>query len=1051
MTRGEASLARFSLDRRITVFVLFLTLVVVGLVAATGIPVELVPRGFEPPFLSISVSWPDAPPREVLDKLVLPLEEEIATVRGIGRVSSYAGLSGARLWMQFKQGTDMDVAYREVRDRIERARRRMPAEIDQIRIHKEDAASVPVLVLGVAVDPEVGEPYELLTRGLVRRLERVEGVAAVNTDGLEEKEILIELDRRLVETAGLDLFQLGQQLSGDNFTLPGGKVFDGGRRLLLRSVARYESLEDLRARQIAAGVRLGEVATISYEEPEKDYRVRAMGKPAVAVVILKEGDANAREVSARLAATVEQIRRDPRLAGLDIVTLFDQGRVIDESLDTMLGSGMVGGCLAALVLLFFLRRLRLTLIIALSIPLSLVMALTVMFFAGETLNILSLLGLMICVGLLVDNAVVVAENIHRLHQEGLSRREASIRGTGEIALAITMSTMTTIIAFLPAALVEGDGRFFLVRLALPICVSLAGSLLVALVFVPLCVYLTLPEGADDRPSGTVAGIGRTLRRAGRWLYQQSLGRVAAVYDALLARALGGRLEVVLALGALFALTVAFPFGAALGPDDPRAVRFTDVQEGERSGLTINVEMPADTTIEEAEQWFRRCDQILDKHREQWDLDGYFHFHRRRQGEIQAWFKRPRTNDLTAAEVTEAFIAAVPVRPGFVVHSGRESQVAERRGDDTFTVTLTGEEPDQLEEVAGTLTTELLRIPGVLGARKAFEASREELGLVVDRDRARRYGAEPRVIAAVVGTALRGRSLPRFQDEGREVPVRIRFRKADREDLAELETFLVPTASGRLPLAALTNARPLTAAPYIYRVNRKISRTITLDLAEEGREATRQRLTALTGGLALPEGVQVAGRAQRESFENDLSSLFFALGLSVVFIYLLMGFLFESFVLPLSIVLTMPLAAIGVGWIHFTTGRDIDFLGVVGIVLLVGVVVNNGIVLVDTIGRLRREGMARNAAIRMATRRRFRPIMMTAITTVGGMVPLAFAESSSIGMSYTSFSLTLIGGMTSGTALTLLVVPVFYTFFDDATAALIRAWAVVSPLARGPAS
>ncbi|MDQ7007515.1 MAG: efflux RND transporter permease subunit [Acidobacteriota bacterium] len=1046
MSRGEASLARFSLDRRVTVFVLFLTVVVVGLVAATGIPVELVPRGFDPPFLSLSVSWPDAPPREVLDKLVLPLEEEMATVRGMGRISSYAGVGRAQLWLQFKQATDMDVAYREVRDRIERARRRMPAEIDQVRIHKEDEASIPVLVLGVAVDPEVGDPYELLQRGLAQRLQRVEGVAAVTTDGLEEKEILIELDRRLVESAGLDLFQLGEQLAADNFTLPGGKVFDGGRRLLLRSVARYESLEDLRGRWIAPGVRLGEVATITYEEPKKNYRVRAMGKPAVAMVILKEGEANAREVSSRLAAVLEEIEQDPRLAGLEIITLFDQGRVIDESLDTMLGSGLVGGCLAALVLLFFLRRFRLTVIIALSIPLSLVLALTVMFFAGETLNILSLLGLMICVGLLVDNAVVVAENIHRLHQEGLDRREASIRGTGEIALAITMSTMTTIIAFLPAALVEGDARFFLVRLALPICVALAGSLLVALVFVPLCVYLTLPENAGDRPAGRLAGIGEILRRGGLWLYDHSLGPLAAVYDRLLARALGRRLELVLALAALFALTAAFPFGAALDPEDSRAVRFTDVQEEERSGLSIRVRMPADTTLEEAESWFRRTDQVLERHREQWDLDGYFHFHRSQEGEIQAWFKRPRQNELTSAEVTELFIAALPVRPGFVIHSGQKSQVSKERGDDTFSVILTGEDPERLENVALSLTAELVRIDGVIGARKAFETSREELGLVVDRDRARRYGAEPRVIAAVVGTALRGRSLPRYQDRGREVPVRIRFREADREELAELETFLVPSASGPLSLATLTDARPLAGAPFIYRENRRISRTITLDLAEEDREATRQRLAALVAGLALPEGVHLASRTQREDFDSDLSSLFFALGLSVIFIYLLMGFLFENIILPLSIVLTIPLAAIGVGWIHFLADRDIDFLGAVGIVLLVGVVVNNGIVLVDTIGRLRRQGLPRDEAVGAAARRRFRPIMMTAITTVGGMIPLAFAGTSSIGMSYTSFSLTLIGGMTSGTALTLLVVPVFYTFFDDATAASIRAWCTARSLA-----
>ena len=316
----------------------------------------------------------------------------------------------------------------------------------------------------------------------------------------------------------------------------------------------------------------------------------------------------------------------------------------------------------------------------------------------------------------------------------------------------------------------------------------------------------------------------------------------------------------------------------------------------------------------------------------------------------------------------------------------------------------------------------------------------ELALVVNRKRAQQYNVNPQVIAGLVGYALRGTPLPKFRaPDGREIPVRVRFREQDRESLTELASFSVPTNDGSfLPLSALTETSFVESPRWIMRRNKQTGAVITLDLKEGEEEQARQRLALITQAIDLPEGISMGQNVQQQNLEEDLKGLMFALALSVVFIYLLMGFLFESFILPLSIVLTIPLSSIGVYWIHFVTGYNIDFLGVVAIVLLVGVVVNNGIVLIDYVNRMRTQGRSRKDALLTATHRRFRPIMMTAITTIGGMVPLALAGANSIGLSYTSFSLTLIGGMTTATLLTLLVVPVFYTFFDDAREALSAA-------------
>jgi len=1026
----EGHLSRFSLDRRITILVLFLVVLVVGAAAFSRIPVELIPSGFEEPFLFAYAPWENAPPREVLDKVTLPLEEELATVRGLDSTITISRVGVGIVYMWFKHGTDMDIAYREVRDRVERARPRFPADLDRVYVKKDDVSGFPVYFLGVSIDPSVHDAYNLIQKRIVEPLSRIDGVASVSVEGLVEKEILIELDREKTAAAGLNIWELAQDLGSDNFTLASGTVREGSRKLLLRSMARFDSLEALESRLVAPSIRLRDIARVSYEQPDRNFRLRAMSRPAVAVAVLKEGEANIKQVSEAVGQTVERIKLDPRLSGLGLMTLMSQGDIIDESLAKLLQSGAVGGVIALLVLLFFLRRIRLTIILALAIPLSLLIGLTAMYFGGESLNLLTLLGLMICVGLLVDNSVVVAENIHRLHRGGLDRRKACIRGAGEVGLAITMSTMTTIVVFLPVALVDGPAQFFLLRLALPVCISVAASLVVALVFIPLCVYLTLPTNGKSGQPGLWKRAHDRWAAATRTAYEKTFGSLSELYGRLLAFFLRRRLDLVLVLAIVFAVTAAIPM---------QNTTMVEIQEEERSGFEIDVEMPVTHTLEETEEWFIAAEKVIEDHKEEFGLEGWFHFHRKRSGEIQGWFTSPRTSDLTATEVTEKVIELLPRSPGMEIRVNDREEGRNLEDSSTYSIIVRGEDPELLEQVKGDLESFFVGVDGVLGVQGSGDPPPNELGLVVDRDRTQRFGVSPQAVAGVVGAALRGMELPKYHDQGKEIPVRVRFQEQDRESLAELNDFMVPTMDGSvMPLSSLTDTRFLQVPESIFRRDKQISRVITLELDEEEKKETRERLAAIQAGIDLPEGVSFAANVQQTNLDDDLASLRFALVLSVVFIYLLMGFLFESFILPVSIILTIPLSIIGVYWTHFAMGKDIDFLGFVAMVLLVGVVVNNGIVLIDYVNRLRNKGYDRQAALLTATGRRFRPIMMTAITTVGGLIPLAFAGSTSIGISYTSFALTLIGGMTTATLLTLLVVPVFYTFFDDAREAFALA-------------
>jgi HAE1 family hydrophobic/amphiphilic exporter-1 len=822
---------------------------------------------------------------------------------------------------------------------------------------------------------------------------------------------------------------MAQELASDNFTLASGTVQDGARKLLLRSVARYQDVEELRNRIVANNIRLRDIATVTYKEPERRFRVRANSRPAVALVVLKEGQANTMEVAGRLRDEVERLQASPHLQEILMVPLFDQGAAIMESLSTLLDSGRIGAIFAVIVLYFFLRRMRVTVIITLAIPLSILIALTVMFFAGESLNILSLLGLMISVCLLVDNSVVVPENVHRLHQQGMSRRDAVIRGVGEISLAIIMATLTTVIAFLPASLVEGQAQFFLLRMAIPISVALLASLLVATIFVPLMVYVTLRNGNQ----------GKSLPRR---TYNRFTGLLEATYNATLGRLNHGYTRLLgFALRHRFALVVIFL--AMLIGIFPAAkiaqLKFVDIQEEERTGFEIDVDMPQSTTLEEAEAHFLECERIVESMADELGLSGWFLIHNATGGEVQGFFNNPRTTDLSPREVTERVLERLPEKPGVEYYTGQESDIEEDSGEQVYVVSLVGEDAGQLESTADGLEQTLSRVEGVLGIKRAGDQeAASELALVIDRTQAQQQGINPQVVAGVVGYALRGQALSHYRTGGKDIPVRVRYQEEDRETLSQLKGFYVPVGEqGFVPLSSVTDVEFLPTQRRIFRRDKRVTRTITFELEEGVEDETRKRLRTLQSQIDLPEGIRFGNSFRRDQVDEDLAALQFAAIISILFIYLLMGFLFESFVLPLSIICTIPLAAIGVSWAHIIAGFNIDFLGCVGIVLLIGVVVNNGIVLIDYVIRLRAEGERRFDAMLLAAERRFRPIMMTALTTICGMIPVALGGSTSLGISYTSFGLTLIGGLTTATLLTLLVVPVFYTLFDDARMMVTR--------------
>jgi HAE1 family hydrophobic/amphiphilic exporter-1 len=1047
MTPGlaDSALVRLSLRRPITMMMVLLSAIVLGFVALVRIPLELIPSGFSPPFLSVSVPYPDATAKDVEEKITQPLEAAVSTTPGVDEITSISSAGNGRIMMVFKAETDMDVAYREVRDRVARVRADLPADVRQVMIRKESGASLPVAFYGIIWDEDIPDPASIIERRLLRPIERIDGVGVVNLWGNVKPEVYVEVDRALADAAGVDMVTLVQRLGQANFTMASGAVQDRDGKYLLRSLAAFDEVEAIGEVVVApSGLRLREIATVELRPPEVERYDRYNGRPSMVMAVIKESSANTVEVSDAVKAAVEEALASPELAQFTVEKIFVQGDTIRLSLDQVVDSGWQGGLLAIVVLLFFLQRLRLTLIISLSIPLSLFLSLPVMYFSGQTINLVSLIGLMICIGLVVDNSVVVAENIGRFRRRGLPPYAAALQGTGEVALAITLATLTTVVVFLPAALLsEGPTQFFMVRMVTPVCVSLLASLFVAVVLVPLASVTTL---GDDGPwLRDRKGIAGVLYRADVvWkamiarAYAATMGRLNAAYARVLHRALHRRMDVVMMTLLALGSTVVPAMGVRCVNGDNFGTR----------RVTVRYTMPSDTVLEDARTFFAEVERILEDEAASLHVQGQYIGFDADKGEVQVFFDDPEPGQPSFDDMAKAVVERLPVRPGW----RKTSQLAQSDGarDDTFRVTVYGNHHEAVRDARDALEEALLRVPGVLGVHDtgSDDRRRDELSLTVSREMSERFGVPATLVANTVAYTIRGAPLPRFHTDEREVDVRIRYRKADREDVRELLGFPVTTGTGQsVPIQVLADRSITRGEASLQRFNKRVSALVRLDLDPDDRPATVARLRKALDGYQLPEGLSFDADHESRRVDEMQRDLTGALALGTIFILLLMGFLFESFVLPLSVLPSIPLSFVGVYWFLYITGENIDALAGIGMVLLIGVVVNNAIVLIDFINVARQQGLPRTEAIVQAGRLRFRPIMITALTTIGGMIPLAFSVPTGEGIPYGPFGKTLVGGMITSTFLTLLVVPVVYTYLDDLREAAIAWWARLRRIGR----
>lgn len=1005
------TITEISLKKPVTVLMVMATIFVLGYIASSQIPLEFLPETTGPNFW-VLFPYPNATPAEVEKAIAVPAEELLSTVPGLTSVDATAGRDRCSLTLEFNWDTDMDYAYLEVKDRLDRLKADLPKECWQYMIWRFSSNDIPIMWAGLDWEGSSDALYDLADSRLKPAIERIDGVGSVTVWGQESRRIFIDIDQDRLKNHGVNLYELVLGLERYNFNISSGEITAGGSRYLVRAVNEYRSIDDIREIPVGRrGLKLADLADVRYDYPEAVFLIRMDGNQSIVLELKKESRANTVEVCRKVREALEAFTLSGDFPGLSSSIIFDQSEYILNSFAGLRDAGVIGSILAVLVLIYFLRRLRITLIIAFAIPVSVLVAVTVMYFIGVSLNVVSMVGLMLAVGMLVDNSIVVSENVFRLRESGESWYDAARDGSRQVSMAIMASTLTTIIVFLPLIFMKlGMARIYMREVGIPISLALLASLLIALTFIPLVSTRILKGSSAPTPMA--------IQRAGRR------------YADVLRWSIDHKLNVILLMVFLGFLTWKIPVAGTM-----------EKKQGENADprqIMIEMRMVGSFDVGRAVGAFEEIEAALAGETAALDIAHILCMTApfRDLGRVNIYMTDAEVETITTMEAIDRVEALLPDLPGISFTVRKEVGMSGGEASDE-SLLVRGYDPEVLAALAERVRRRLGPIESITNLSTDVDVGKDEIEISVDRELVEKYGVPPLVAAQTVAFGLRGYQLHRLKGDEREIDVNVRLEKADRENVEKLKDLQLTGRTGQqVPLGVLADFRTVPGLRAIRRSEGK--RYITVkwepargELADKAPSETKRKIEAALEGFVLPEGYTIEFGQGFVDIEEMKKTFIQAFLLSVLLIYFLLGGLFESYIQPLAILVSVPLAFVGSLWILYATGTPLDVAAYIGFILLIGIVVNNAIVIVDHINILRKSGMPRREAIIQGGRDRFRPVLMTAITTILGLLPLAWGSSSVGGIiMFASMGRAVIGGLITSTILTLLMVPVFYALFDD---------------------
>lgn len=1028
------NLPKLSVDRPVTVVMVILIILLLGFVSFTNLGIDLLPE-LNLPIVIVYTEYPGAGPEEVENLVTRPVEQVVGTVRGLDTIESVSSVGSSIVVVQFGWGTDIDQASNDLREQLDLIRGYLPESAQKPMVFKMDPNLIPIVQLGATGALSSADLKTVLEDKVVPKLERIEGVASVVLAGGDTREIRIEVDPAKLSYYGLTLPQLFSSMQGDNVNLSGGSASMGDQELLVRIKGEFQSIDDIGnvsvTTPLGIQVRLKDLGEIVDTYQEKQQLSRLNGQEAIGISINKQTDANtvqvSREIRKALADLEQELPED-----ISIKTLFDQAEYIELSIQNMTENMIMGGLLAMLILFVFLRNVPTTLIVALSMPISVVATFTLVYFGGITLNIMSLGGLALGLGMLVDNSIVILENIYRHREEGLLINEAAVTGANEVGNAITASTLTTIAVFFPIVFVEGIASELFRDFALTISFSLFASLLVALTIVPMfssrMMRITPINNNGD-------GLGSQTGKKPFWYrimasWARGLKKLELAYRRLLEACLRRRRRVILIVtGVLVASLALIPLiGAEFIPPMDQGY------------ATVNITMPYGSKLEATSDMAARVEEIIKAIPEVdlvftsigADSTGLGGAGPAENASIAVTLKPLSERERGTNEIADEIWAKVQDIPGAEISvSGVDASAMMGHGMAPIQVRVVGDDLEVLTEIAKQVQTVMESVPGTREVEIGSEEGRPELALVVDRAKAAHYGLSPAQIVSTVQTAMQGQTITRYREAGEEIDVKVIFPKELRESIADLRSieFLTPTGL-KVPLGEVAELNIEQGLTDINRRNQTRFISVTCQISGRDLNSVMNDINFLLNEqIQLPDGYSIYMGGSAEEMVKAFSSLTKALLLAIALVYMIMAAQFESFLHPFVIMFSMPVAIVGVILGLLLTGSTLNVISFIGIIMLAGIVVNNAIVLVDYINTLRGRGMERDEAIVLGGQVRLRPILMTTLTTVLAMLPMIF-EAGEGGEAGAPLAAAVVGGLTTSTLLTLVLVPVVYSIFDD---------------------
>ncbi len=1012
------SIAELSIKRPVTTIMLFVSMVVVGLIAAVRLPLEAMPD-VSAPFIYVMLPYAGSTPEETERSILRPVEETLSTMTGVKSMQGNATSESAGVFLQFSDWSrDIAIATADARERIDAIRNDLPDDLRRYMVFKWSSSDSEAISLRLSSKTlDMTREYDRIDRTFKRRIERIPGVAKVEIQGAPQNEVEVAVLPDRLSASGIGLDVLSNKLRTLNFSVSAGEIDDGQRRLRVQPQGEIASLQQLRDTVLdTRGTRLSDIAEVTFKPVEMRSGRRLDGRPAVGIDIFKERDANLVQMSRDVKAEVERIREDPGARGIDIEVTEDQGDAVIGSLASLAEAGAIGLLLSIVVLYFFLRDWRSTLMVTLAIPICFIMTLGFMYFAGVTLNVLSMMGLLLAIGMLVDNAVVVVESIYQEREKMPDQpRLASIIGTRHVAIALSAGTLCHCIVFVPNLFGERNMiSIYMSQIAITISVSLLASWLVAVSLIPMIsARLKTPQAVNSR-TGFIHRLQDRYASVLRWTLEHRAKSV---------------------MGILLVVAVSLV---------PAALTKSNMFGGDDTGeIDIFYQWQGAYTRDQMSEEVARLERYLDANRERFGIKQVSsRFGEGGRAGINVELDPEGASRVE--EVTEEIRKGMPKSARAKIGIGGQGGPGASMENDKIEVRLVGDSTEALNELAADVVPMLSRLPELRDVRVDVGDRNTELVVRVDRERAAAFGFGAQEVSQWVALALRGSPLREFRRGDTEVPVTVRFAGAEDYSTRELATFTVRARDGRdVPLMAMVDVRSQPAASVIQRTNRQTTLTIAASLAPKVvMPDARKAMEGVLSRVGWPAGYSYT--FDRVSFMDEgevMKQMLFNLAIALVMIYVVMAAVFESLLFPAAIMSGVLFSIFGVYWLFFITGTEFNVMAFIGILVLMGVVVNNGIVMVEHINNHRRAGMSRTDALVEGSRERLRPILMTMGTAILAMIPIAMGttQMAGDGPAYYPMARAIVGGLAFSTVVSLLFLPTIYAILDDWRANTARMW------------